>query len=159
MPQRVGTAPHRARSAGGRVGLGSILQRKLDLWTGTPVWDAYPLPRVPKQRPARDITCDLLIVGMGISGAMIADLATAAGRNVVMVDRRGPVKGSTAATTALVQFEIDRPLSALSRMIGRDAAMRAWRRSRLAVSNLGRPYRGTGHRLHADASPVALSGG
>ena len=34
------------------------------------------------------------------------------------IDRRGPVLGSTAATTALVQFEIDQPLTSLARQIG-----------------------------------------
>jgi glycine/D-amino acid oxidase-like deaminating enzyme len=44
--------------------------------------------------------------------------------------------GSTPATTALVQFEIDEPLTSLSEMIGRSSAEQAWRRSRLAVFNL-----------------------
>ena len=52
------------------------------------------------------------------------------------IDRRGPFKGSTAATTALVQFEIDQPLTTLSSSLGADNAERAWRRSRLAVFNL-----------------------
>jgi glycine/D-amino acid oxidase-like deaminating enzyme len=55
---------------------------------------------------------------------------------VICIDRRGPLKGSTAATTALVQFEIDQPLSTLSKMIGKAKAQQAWRRSRLTVSNL-----------------------
>jgi glycine/D-amino acid oxidase-like deaminating enzyme len=46
------------------------------------------------------------------------------------------MKGSTAATTALVQFEIDQPMIKLSKMIGRSSAEQAWRRSRLAVLNL-----------------------
>jgi glycine/D-amino acid oxidase-like deaminating enzyme len=73
---------------------------------------------------------------MGISGAMMAEALAAEGMSVVAIDRRGPVKGSTAATTALVQFEIDQPLSILSGKIGKDRAERAWRRSRLAVFNL-----------------------
>ncbi|ANN62226.1 hypothetical protein A9174_35725 (plasmid) [Mesorhizobium loti NZP2037] len=46
------------------------------------------------------------------------------------------VEGSTAVTTALVQFEIDRPLTELSHMIGAGAAQQAWPRSRLALLNL-----------------------
>ena len=42
-----------------------------------------------------------------------------------------------AATTALIQHEIDQPLSMLTAKIGRERAERAWRRARLAVSNLG----------------------
>jgi glycine/D-amino acid oxidase-like deaminating enzyme len=80
---------------------------------------------------------DVLVIGAGITGAMIADALSDAGLSVIVVDRRGPAKGSTAASTALVQYEIDTPLTKLARRIGREDAMRAWRRSRLAVDALG----------------------
>lgn len=110
--------------------------RKLDLRTGTPVWMAYRAPSVPAGKLARDVKCEILVVGMGISGAMMAEALTGAGHDVVMIDRRGPLLGSTPATTALVQYEIDTPLSKLTLKIGRKDAGRAWRRSRLAVMNL-----------------------
>ncbi|TPK98850.1 FAD-binding oxidoreductase [Mesorhizobium sp. B2-4-12] len=112
------------------------MPRKLDLRTGRPVWSAYRAPSVPTSALTRDAKADVLIVGMGISGAMMAEALTADGHSVICIDRRGPLKGSTAATTALVQFEIDQPLSILSKMIGKASAEQAWRRSRLAVSNL-----------------------
>ncbi|MDB5526750.1 MAG: hypothetical protein JWM58_4513 [Rhizobium sp.] len=112
------------------------MQRKLDLRTGKTVWLAYRAPSVPADNLTRDIQCDVLVVGMGISGAMIAEALTAAGHSVVAVDRRRPMAGSTSATTALVQYEIDQPLTVLTRQVGADKARRAWRRSRLAVSNL-----------------------
>ncbi|GLS34088.1 Glycine/D-amino acid oxidase [Mesorhizobium albiziae] len=112
------------------------MPRQLDLRTGRPVWSAYRAPKVPVSRLARDVKADVVIVGMGISGAMMAETLTAAGRSVVVVDRRGPLLGSTMATTALVQFEIDQPLTLLSKKIGKASAERAWRRSRLAVFNL-----------------------
>lgn len=112
------------------------MTRTLDLRTGTPVWMAYRAPTVPTLRLTRDVRTDVLVVGMGISGAMIAESLTAAGFRVVMIDRRGPLLGSTPASTALVQFEIDVPLTELTRKIGRAGAEQAWRRSRLAVANL-----------------------
>lgn len=112
------------------------MPRKLDLRTGRPVWSAYRAPAVPTDSLIRDVKTDVLIVGMGISGAMMAEALTADGHQVICIDRRGPLKGSTAATTALVAFEIDQPLSTLSKMVGRASAQQAWRRSRLAVSNL-----------------------
>ncbi|MEO3385339.1 FAD-dependent oxidoreductase [Mesorhizobium sp. CAU 1741] len=113
------------------------MTRKLDLRTGTPVWTAYRAPRIPTDTLSRDIKCDVLVVGLGISGAMIAEALTAQGLSVVAVDRRrGTMQGSTPATTALVQFEIDQPLTALTGMIGRTSAQQAWRRSRLAVTSL-----------------------
>jgi glycine/D-amino acid oxidase-like deaminating enzyme len=112
------------------------MTRKLDLRTGRPVWSAYRAPRPETASLTRDVKADVAIVGMGISAAMIADALSQAGLSVVLVDRRGPFLGSTAATTALVQHEIDQPLSKLSRRIGKNRAERAWRRSRLAVGNL-----------------------
>ena len=110
--------------------------KQLNLRTGRTVWSAYRAPSVPTETLTRDIKADILVVGMGISGAMIVEQLTAAGHAVVAIDRRGPFKGSTAATTALVQFEIDQPLTILSSRLGADSAERAWRRSRLAVLNL-----------------------
>src|SRR5690606_37580758 len=107
--------------------------RKLDLRTGKPVWHAYRSRQVRERKLTGDITTDVLIVGMGISGAMTADLLSEAGHAVTLIDRRGPSLGSTPATTALVQFEIDVPLLKLRQMIGAEKATRAWRRARLAV--------------------------
>ncbi|WP_095203456.1 NAD(P)/FAD-dependent oxidoreductase [Mesorhizobium carmichaelinearum] len=112
------------------------MPRKLDLRSGRPVWFAYRAPAVPVEKLTRDVKTDVLIVGMGISGAMMAEALTRDGHSVISIDRRGPLQGSTPATTALVQFEIDQPLTKLSRMIGRAYAEQAWRRSRLAVLNL-----------------------
>jgi len=112
------------------------LKRKLDLRTGRPVWFAYRAPTIATQKLTRDVKADVVVVGMGISGAMMAEALTAEGLSVVCLDRRGPMKGSTPATTALVQFEVDQPLTKLSPMIGRAKAERAWRRSRLAIENL-----------------------
>ena len=98
-----------------------------------PVWQAYRTPGVPTKRLTRDVKADVLVVGMGISGAMMTEALAGEGMSVIAIDRRGPIKGSTAATTALVQFEIDQPLSLLSGKIGKDRAERAWRRSRLGA--------------------------
>jgi glycine/D-amino acid oxidase-like deaminating enzyme len=112
------------------------MTRKLDLRTGTPVWMSYRAPSVATAKLVRDAKTDVLVVGMGISGAMIVEALTAAGMDVMAIDRRGPMLGSTPATTALVQYEIDQPLTVLSEKICKGKAESAWRRSRLAVANL-----------------------
>ena len=129
------------------------MPRKLDLRGGTPVWSAYRSPAVPVDALKRDTKADVLIVGMGISGAMMAEALTRDGHSVICIDRRGPLKGSTAATTALVQFEIDQPLTSLSKIIGADAARQAWRRSRLALSNLQARIRQLQIRCRSVATP------
>jgi glycine/D-amino acid oxidase-like deaminating enzyme len=79
---------------------------------------------------------DAVVVGAGITGAMIADRLADAGLKVAIVDKRKPATGATTASTALVQYEIDTPLIQLSRKIGKADAIRAWRRSRLAADAL-----------------------
>jgi glycine/D-amino acid oxidase-like deaminating enzyme len=107
-----------------------------NLRTGTPVWTAYGKPRIARRMLQRNTACDVLIVGAGISGALTADLLSAEGFDVIVVDRREPFAGSTAASTALILHEIDTPLTKLSRKIGEHNAQRAWRRSFLAVHAL-----------------------
>jgi glycine/D-amino acid oxidase-like deaminating enzyme len=113
-----------------------VLTNPRDLRTGRSIWQDRRAPPVPHQPLRRDLKTDVLIVGAGITGAMIADALTNAGVAVVIVDRRGPAKGSTTASTALVQYEIDMPLTKLAQRIGKADACRAWRRSRLAVDGL-----------------------
>jgi glycine/D-amino acid oxidase-like deaminating enzyme len=135
------------------------MQRKLDLRTGKPVRTAYRAPRVPVEALKRDVACDALVVGMGVSGALIAEALTAAGLSVAAIDRRGPMLGSTPATTALVQFEIDEPLTKLIPRIGLDHAERAWRRSRLAVGNLHGRVERLGIPCNAGLRPSLLLAG
>jgi len=55
---------------------------------------------------------------------------------VVVLDRRAPAQGATAASTAMLQFEIDEPLTALADKIGSRKANQAWRRSYRATQDL-----------------------
>ncbi|MEZ5283873.1 MAG: FAD-dependent oxidoreductase [Vicinamibacterales bacterium] len=107
-----------------------------DLRTGRTVWQSHR-PRLPgSSRLGRSIRTDVLVVGAGISGALAAEALTADGFDVVIVDRRRPVAGSTMASTALLQYEIDIPLTHLARQVGLHRAQRIWRRSRLALEGL-----------------------
>ena len=110
-----------------------------DLRTGMPLWLAKGRPRVPVSAPeSLPEKCDVVVIGSGITGAMLADALTAAGFFVVVLDRRMPCSGSTPASTALLQFEIDTPLIVLGRKIGVKHARRAWLRSFQAVDDLAR---------------------
>jgi len=82
------------------------------------------------------VACDAVVIGAGISGALIAERLTEDGLDVVMIDRRGPLAGSTTASTALLQYELDVPLSRLATRIGLGRAERLWRRSKLALDAL-----------------------
>jgi len=110
--------------------------RKRKLRTDGTLWQHVRAPLVPSGPLSRDTSADVLIVGAGITGAMIADALADAGLDTMVVDRRALTMGSTVASTALVAYEIDMPLSRLQHRIGKRDAIRAWRRSRLAVANL-----------------------
>ena len=89
---------------------------------------------------------------------MIADALASDGVQVVVVDKRGLAKGSTVASTALVQYEIDTPLTVLARKIGKDKAVRAWRRSRLAVGALAARFAELGVTDVARRNSLYLAG-
>lgn len=130
-----------------------------DLRTGRPLWLDRRLPNISVQPLKRKIRCDVLVVGAGISGSIIAESLSDAGLSTVIVDRRGPVRGSTPASTALLQYEIDTPLTHLSDRIGLDRAERLWRRSRLAVDALRERTRALGIKAQqASRDSLYLSG-
>jgi glycine/D-amino acid oxidase-like deaminating enzyme len=84
-----------------------------------------------------DLTVDIAIIGGGISGALSAWYLSKAGYKVVVVDRRHIGMGSTAASTALLQYEIDTPLVRLIPKIGEQAAIRSYLMCRQAIDDIG----------------------
>ncbi len=112
------------------------LTHKRDLRTGTPVWLAGGLPKLRIDKILPTNQCDAVVVGSGISGALVADALLNAGLSVLVVDRRKPMSGSTPASTALLQSELDTPLVELQRKLGKSNAARVWLRSAHAVQAL-----------------------
>ncbi|MFT3690349.1 NAD(P)/FAD-dependent oxidoreductase [Paenirhodobacter sp.] len=110
--------------------------RKDDLRTGAPFWVRTPHSTVAVQATLTRDRFDVIVVGAGISGALVAEALTRAGKSVLILDRRPPVRGSTPASTAMIQHEIDVPLTRLRKQIGAEPADRAWRRSVRAVADL-----------------------
>lgn len=114
------------------------LTRQRDLHESQPLWARSPRITLRTRRKPSRANYDIIIVGAGISGALMAHALADGTRSVLVVDRRLPVYGSTLASTAMIQNEIDVPLSKLSVMIGAENAARAWRRSARAVDQLTR---------------------
>ncbi|RZJ31947.1 MAG: FAD-binding oxidoreductase [Brevundimonas sp.] len=110
---------------------------KRDLRTGRSLWADSPGLGVPARPLRTAVSVDVAIVGAGISGAFMAH-ELARDHSVAVLDRRPPLMGSTVASTALLQWEIDLPLTALSDRIGPAKARRAWLRSRAAIDDLRR---------------------
>ena len=109
---------------------------KRDLRTGRSVWATGRGLNVPVRPLKEAVSVDVAIVGSGISGAMAA-FELSKDHSVVVLDRRPPLTGSTVASTALLQWEIDQPLTDLADRIGPTDAARAWKRSYQAVADLG----------------------
>lgn len=106
------------------------------LRTGTPFWLRRGQVRMASSPLTANLSVDVAVVGGGVSGALVVDAMLSSGKRVVVLDRRGPVKGSTPASTALLQFEIDQPLIHLAQKIGYQRAVRAYWRSAAAVDIL-----------------------
>ena len=60
-------------------------------------------------------SCDIVVLGAGITGALISHALHEAGYNVIVIDKRDVANGSSAATTFLLQYEINFPLVDLSK--------------------------------------------
>jgi len=93
-------------------------------------------PQPPRHDINESITCDVLIVGAGITGSLVAERLTRQGLDVVIIDREIPGRGSTAASTSMLLWEIDRPLTTLSEYYGLERAARGFRASYQAVHGL-----------------------
>lgn len=109
---------------------------KRDLRSGSPVWLRSRRLALDTAVLDGNVRADVVVVGGGVSGALVTDALLRSGLTVIAVDRRGFVKGSTPASTALLQFEIDQPLTVLSEAIGETDAARAYWRSATAVEYL-----------------------
>ena len=130
-----------ARSKSGRASSRTALHNidaidPLKLRTGMPLW-LDDGARAPAGTPLEaNLKVDVAVIGGGISGALVTDALLQAGLNVAVFDRVGFVRGSTPASTAMLQFEIDQPLTVLGQRIGPARAARAWWRSASGVTRL-----------------------
>jgi hypothetical protein len=106
-----------------------------DLRGGRSPWFAHA-----GQRGRIDLTenlkCDALIVGGGITGSLIAERLTRQGLDVIIIDRELPGRGSTAASTSMLLWEIDRSLTQLTEAYGFERASRAYHATLQAVGGL-----------------------
>lgn len=81
----------------------------------------------------RDLKTEIMIIGAGISGALVAYELCRAGFVVTIADRRHAGFGSTAASTSLLQYEIDAPLYELIDTVGKKNATRSYHLCRQAI--------------------------
>ena len=109
----------------------------MNLRSGYPFWLAknglpFDYPKLEKS-----IKADVIIMGGGISGALMAYHLINAGVNCIVVDARSIGLGSTCASTSLLQYEIDTPLCQLKEKVGLKNAVRSYQLCADAISKLG----------------------
>ena len=108
----------------------------MDLRTGVPLWpwrDGMLAVYPPLRQPER---ADVVVIGAGITGALVAHALTTAGADVVVVDKRDVANGSSAATSGLLMHETDTSLVALRDHVGEAHAQRAWQLGIEAIDEL-----------------------
>src|ERR1700712_827538 len=84
----------------------------------------------------KDLDIDVAIMGAGISAALTAWHLRNKGLKVAVFDRRHAGMGSTAASTAFLQYEIDTPLTELSNYVGETNAVKSYELCRKAIYDI-----------------------
>jgi glycine/D-amino acid oxidase-like deaminating enzyme len=108
----------------------------MNLTSSHPFWSVSN--GLPANYPSlqRDVSCDAVVVGGGITGALVAVHLVEAGVKTLLIDKRDIGTGSTSASTALLQYEIDVPLRELIKKVGPAAATRSYELCRESIGKL-----------------------
>lgn len=83
-----------------------------------------------------NISVDIIIVGGGITGSLIAHQCIKDGYKTAVIDRREIANGSTSATTSMLQYEIDVKLYELIDLIGEKAAVASYKACHKSIDDL-----------------------
>ncbi len=108
----------------------------MNLTSSHPFWSVSN--GLPANYPSlqRDVSCDAVVIGGGITGALVAVHLVEAGVKTLLIDKRDIGTGSTSASTALLQYEIDVPLRELIQKVGPAAATRSYQLCRESIGKL-----------------------
>jgi glycine/D-amino acid oxidase-like deaminating enzyme len=108
----------------------------MDLRSGYPLWPVLDGLLAVWPPLEHDITCEVAILGGGITGALIADRLAEAGIDSVVIDQREIGWGATAGSTALLQYDLDKSLTDLIALRGEAEAVRGYRACVAALDEL-----------------------
>lgn len=108
----------------------------MDLKSNEPFWLLKNglITSYPSLKSNKD--CDVLIIGGGITGSLIAHQMISDGFKTILIDKRELCNGSTSATTSMLQYEIDVPLFELEELIGKKGAVESYKACSDAIDSL-----------------------
>lgn len=109
----------------------------MNLTSSHPFWSVRN--GLPADYPSlqRHVSCDVVVIGGGITGALVALHLTEAGVKTLVIDKRDIGTGSTSASTAMLQYEIDVPLRELIQKVGHQDATRSYQLCLEAIGKVG----------------------
>lgn len=113
---------------------GSVLLHGLD--AAPRYWGSIPAVPFEVGRSPLARSYDIVIVGAGLTGALLAERLSHRGRSVLVIDRRMPASAGTAASTAILTPGLQCGLAALADRVGDAAAERLWHRTEQAIERL-----------------------
>ena len=93
-------------------------------------------PRIGNIHYKGTISTEVLIIGAGITGALLAEKAASLGKHCIVLDKRGAAQGSTLASTAILQYELDTMLVDLQEKIGEPRAALVYLASQEALRQI-----------------------
>jgi len=93
-----------------------------------------------------DAECDVVVVGAGITGALMAFQLSSEGYKTILIDKNDVSQGSTSATTGILQYELDEPLYSLIDKVGEEAALNTYKHGVEMIDGLNRLV----HKHHFD---------
>ena len=99
----------------------------MDLKSNEPFWLVKNGLRSSYPSLKKDAACEVLIIGAGITGSLLAHQMTEEGYKTIIIDKREICNGSTSATTSMLQYEIDVPLYELKEQIGETGAVASYK--------------------------------
>ncbi|SLK13836.1 MULTISPECIES: NAD(P)/FAD-dependent oxidoreductase [unclassified Paenibacillus] len=108
----------------------------MDLVYGTPFWPSTFNPNSNYPSLQTDISCDCLIIGGGMGGALTSELLTERGVNTVVIDKRKIAHGSSSANTGLLQYTNDKTLTSCINTFGEKTGVRFYELCREAMQKL-----------------------